>query len=625
MTTVREGVFKLWQLLPRDDNSGPQPDATAGARLGRDALRAILFASLLAALAWSYVNPLWQVPDEPAHYMVVQYVAQEHRPAFQATRDYSLETRRAMQLSDFNTMDLFSHVSHARIGAGTLGPNEARVDALPRALGRVYRYTSTASNYPPFFYSLMAIPYSLWMSESVLVRVFVVRASLAPLFVVWLALSYALVRSVLGRHRVALLATWWLATWPTALEMAGGVNPNTLDDVLAAAILLLAWIWRPPACSLLRASGFGLLVGVALLDKPQLGLLGLVVAPLWLASAARSGSKGWWQVARSAPVVLAAVALVDSWWYLEEYHRAGLAPWYSPEATGARLGLNLTQYFRLASPFYQDSFLPSLVGNFGWLSTPLPGWALSATGWMAALLAALLPLRALLGMGVAVWRDTVAPKGPSTTVASPHRSWPEWAPPPGSLYLLWAAAVWVSAFVWFDWQTARWTGMIIGLQGRFLLPVLPPLTGLAAFALLGGPWRGIWRAAAIVPAVVFSAWTLLLDAVSVGAVIHHFYPTPPQRLFEVMGQYKPPLWKELGPLDLWLAAAALLLALLVMWLELVTSPPDQVAERPPVGGQRPAQDAKPRARKLRRGQLASDAPQQRPVAYHTGSLDRPPP
>ncbi len=167
-------------------------------------LAAIILAYLIIASLYALYTPSWQVPDEPAHYNYVRFVAETRRlPALQ-TGDYDqiyLETIKARRF-----------------------PPDLSVAPL--------RYESYQ---PPLYYLLMTPIY--WLSGGALLPLRIFSATLGVLL---LALTHAVARAVFpGRDDLALGATAFVAFLPQHVAMMAGVNNDALAEVLIATALLL--------------------------------------------------------------------------------------------------------------------------------------------------------------------------------------------------------------------------------------------------------------------------------------------------------------------------------------------------------------------------------------------------
>jgi 4-amino-4-deoxy-L-arabinose transferase-like glycosyltransferase len=312
------------QLVP-PGRASPQPRAfrlpTPAAALARRA-RAIppaaailVVLALVQGLAWAAMTAPFNGPDEPAHIAYAQLLAEMgHGPkALGGTGTVSTEVGRAEY--ELNLVPIFAHAD-AR-------PTFSAVDRVSRALERLpasQRTDGTGPNAvaqnPPLYYAYEAVAYRLSPAQSLLGRVFAMRAANVLLYAVTVALMWLVAGEIFARHWLRLLATGIVALHPKLASMAGNVNPDTMLVTISTASLLagLRLLRRGPTTGGVVAvallAGLGALThgrGLALIP-PAL----LVIAIAWIRA-----RPGRWALGRQAVLgggaLLACLAVAFLW------------------------------------------------------------------------------------------------------------------------------------------------------------------------------------------------------------------------------------------------------------------------------------------------------------------------
>jgi 4-amino-4-deoxy-L-arabinose transferase-like glycosyltransferase len=192
---------------------------------------------LANGLAWSLITPPFEVPDENAHYGYVAQIAErgtvprivQPQALLSPLEDYTLGSLLFFQIVgqrsnpspmsqlQQRTVEEFEHSHLSRVGSG---------DAL------------SATNNPPLYYALEAIPYKLGSSGSVLDRLALMRVLSALMGAVTVLLVYMFLVELLPRRRWAWSAgALVVAFQPLFGFVSGGVNNDNLLFLTATGLL----------------------------------------------------------------------------------------------------------------------------------------------------------------------------------------------------------------------------------------------------------------------------------------------------------------------------------------------------------------------------------------------------
>jgi 4-amino-4-deoxy-L-arabinose transferase-like glycosyltransferase len=306
---------------------------------GTGLTRLILTLTLVAyaALAFGYVTltPIWQNPDEPAHYNYVAFVAQtgglpELRPG-----DW-----------DSALLD--------RLKNGQLEANDS--------IGAI-RYEAWQ---PPLSYLVDAPLFRLMSGADPATVVYALRTFDALLGALTLIVAFFAAREVLPIH-LALAVPLAMVGVPMFTAVSAALSADPLANLIAAGVLLvLLWRMRRDVSDERWPIGTGGLLGLGLLTKLALGIF----VPLALLVIVIRSSRR----IRDSLLLLGTTALVGLPWLVHQVTTYG---WTDPLATTRHAQVVLDQKrFQGMSPEFVGGFLTttfhSFWAQFGWMAVVAP-------------------------------------------------------------------------------------------------------------------------------------------------------------------------------------------------------------------------------------------------------------
>ena len=360
------------------------------ARAPRAALACAVVA-LANGLAWSLIVPPFEVPDENAHYAYVQQIAERATVPHQRSPEGLLSPAEDGTLG---AVDFYQIVGEPLNPAPFSSVQQDAIEQVERAhlATRGDGDALTATNNPPVFYVLQAVPYKL-AGGSVLDRLAAMRAVSALIGAITILLVFLFLRELLPRRPWA----WSGGALAAAFEplfgfMSGGVNNDDLLYLMSAGTL---WaIARAFRRGLTPARGvlLGGFIGLGLVTK--LTLIGFVPGVLVALAL----------LVRRAARTERAVALRGAAWALglgvgpiAVYAALSRLVWHRSTVAGG-VG-SVTPTFGRHFNFYEElshvwqlylprlwmraqfDYLPlwktwfkGLVGRLGWLDYELPQW-----------------------------------------------------------------------------------------------------------------------------------------------------------------------------------------------------------------------------------------------------------
>jgi 4-amino-4-deoxy-L-arabinose transferase-like glycosyltransferase len=459
--------------------------AAAILRSRRNARHVALLCALAAlanGLAWSLIVPPFQVPDENAHYAYVQQVAERGTLPRTVLPEGPLSPREDTMLGALGTFAIAEH-RHVRAPETELQQRAIERVAAEHLSARGSGDALTATNNPPLYYALQAIPYKLTPGGRVLDKLAAMRALSALMGAITVALVFMFLCELLPGAPWA----WPAGALAAALQplfgfMSGGVNNDDLLYLTAAGLL---WaVARAFRRGLAPRGGalIGGFLGAGLVAK--LTLLGFV--PAAALAVALLGRRAWsldrrgavrgvaWAVGLSAAPIAVYTVLNHVVW------SRGLIPGGvgSVAPAGGRsfnTGEELSHIWQLFLPplwmHRQFAYLPlwdtwfkGLFGRFGWLDYGFP-----SSFYKGALAVSLL----VCGLAAAeLVRGRVAVRRRAGELA---------------VYALAAVGLCVEIGV----QSYRYLVITGGVfqQARYLLPLLGLYAALAALAVRYGGRR----------------------------------------------------------------------------------------------------------------------------------------
>ncbi len=357
------------------------------------AARVCALVALANGLAWSLIVPPFQVPDENAHYAYVAQVAERGtvpRPAHE-------EMLSPAEEGTLGAIGFYGMIGEPKDPAPFSQLQQQAIEAVGREKlsTRGAGDALTATNNPPLYYVLEAIPYKLAAGGTVLDRLTAMRVLSALMGAVTVLLVYLFLMELLpGRRWAWSVGALMVAFQPLFGFISGGVNSDNLVYLMAAGTL---WaVARMFHRGLTPANGarIGVFFGLGLVTK--FTLLGFIPAValavalgLWRAwpqERERALRGAAWAVGLLAAPVLAYLALNHLVWKRGAIP-GGIGSVSSSSATGPRFsfGAELSHIWQLFLPplgmHRQFTYLPlartwfkGFIGRFGWLDYTFPEW-----------------------------------------------------------------------------------------------------------------------------------------------------------------------------------------------------------------------------------------------------------
>jgi hypothetical protein len=362
--------------------------------------------AFLNILIWTFVIPPFQVPDEISHFGYAQYLAETGRPPPQGpVGQYSPQEQ--------NTLDALSFVAIVGHPAqrGIMNSVEEaglREELAAKASPVGEGGSSSATDEPPLYYALEAVPYLLSPSQDILVRLELMRVLSALMAALTVLCIYLFLRELMpGTPWAWTVGALMVAFQPMFCFIGAGVQGDNLLFLASAATFL--WLARAFRRGLTprRAALIGGAIVVGVLAKLTfIALLpGIALALALLVWRAWPSDRR--QALRSLAVAVAIVvipALAYAILNTSVWHRGGVTAGGVTGATTSTNAAGQVVNFRETLDYIWQLYLPRLpfmyrefsyypllttwldgtVGAFGWVDYAFPQWVYSVSHWLFA-------------------------------------------------------------------------------------------------------------------------------------------------------------------------------------------------------------------------------------------------
>ncbi len=438
----------------------------------------ILLFYLALGAGYALLTPVWQAPDEPAHFNNIVHIAQTGRLPVLQPGDYDQAYLEKLKAERF--------------------PPELSIAPV--------RYEG---HQPPLYYLLMTPLLWLLQGAGLTAQVWALRLlnvgiGALVIFFIWLGAR----RLFPKRPRVALLAAGFTAFLPMHIAMSAAINNDTLAELFIVAVMFrLLDALQEETTSPAHWAVTGLLIGLGLLTKFQAYILIPLAGAVWLWQIGR-GWRAHELTARrwltGVALALPALLLALPWWLRNmavygpldlfglDRHAAVVvgqprtADWIASQGWSAYLDRFVTFTFR------------SFWGVFGWMGV-----------FMDARVYLLFTLLTLLILTGQIWQLRRWLRGDLHLAGCQKR---------GLGLLALHLGLVAAAYLWYNLD-------FVQHQGRYFFPALLPISVFAVAGLLGvltpagsrwggvaalalwGYWLGLGLAAGDL-----DKWALLLTA-----------------------------------------------------------------------------------------------------------------
>jgi len=208
-------------------------------------LKLLLIAAFLNGLSWIILIPVWQYPDEQAHFAQIQDVAElGKRPAdkLNASLEVALSEEILGTQRDGLGNNKFTYHPEYKLdySDNDFGPRENEILNLPKT-SRTQLVKNEATLNPPLYPFLGSLFYRLFESGSLFVRVYAVRLMSLILFMTTMIVSYKIGQLIFTKNKtLPFVLASLVAFMPMIVFASTGVLPDPLTNLLFSLIIFLS-------------------------------------------------------------------------------------------------------------------------------------------------------------------------------------------------------------------------------------------------------------------------------------------------------------------------------------------------------------------------------------------------
>lgn len=333
-------------------------------------LALIIAAYLILAVLYATRVPIWNAPDEPAHYNYIHSIAVGHQLPVLRPGDYN--------------QNLLARLTHEKFPPGE------SIAAL--------RYES---HQPPLYYLLAAPVLAVFQSAPIRSQVVALRLFTTLIGALFIVATYRLARLLFPKSEVAALAAGaFVAFIPQHLFMTAAIDNDALAELMLAVSLIVAIEDVAERGRSRRDLRAGVVVGLSVLTKLVAGVSAVLVVAGLAGAALLAPDRP--AAFRQLPLRVARVAgvafAISGWWFVRNFIVYGLNDpvglrRHAQVVTGQPLTghLNLALIRQMALTLFH-----SFWGQFGWMGIPYSNRTYDVLGSFSALIA--------LGVVLFIWR-----------------------------------------------------------------------------------------------------------------------------------------------------------------------------------------------------------------------------
>src|SRR3990167_3812140 len=207
-------------------------------------LKLLFIAAFFNALSWIILIPVWQYPDEQAHFAQVQDFAELGQVPNGNNTSYEIALSEKILGTERNSFgnNKFTYHPEYKLNYSSkyFGPQEDEIINLSKSTqAQLVKNEATAN--PPLYYFLGSIAYKLFVDGSLFTRVYAVRLLSAIFFLATVITSYQIAKLIFEKNEILRMVLPALVTFkPMFVFASTGVLPDTLTNFLFGSILFFS-------------------------------------------------------------------------------------------------------------------------------------------------------------------------------------------------------------------------------------------------------------------------------------------------------------------------------------------------------------------------------------------------
>lgn len=504
----------------------------------------ILITVFIKQLAWVTFLPLWQTPDEQAHYGQVNFTAETGQTKLTGD-NISQEIYLSQQILGTNRDNAgnnrftFHPEFNSDYSPTIIGPQELTINSLGKEIRTTFVFAE-ATNYPPLYYQMSGATTYLVYDGTLFDRVFIVRIFTALTLVALVVVAYKTGKLIFQAETMALVLSMLVGFQPMLSFVHAGVTSDTLFNLIFALFFYQSLLLIKNGLGLVNIGTILILSYLAFLTKPQANIMVFIIVPL-LIFVLLPRIKELPTIIKTKQFIFISGLVVILFWLLTSTIvsrlQAGVSIFPETEGGGHYSFVTPLEHIRFTLYHTYHEVLPWYWGVFRWLSLGLPEIARKLTNWTMML--------SFAGFAIYIVRTIVRRDFSFKSQAN--------------FFAAVTAIIYFAAITAFDYGFRLSHGFSFGIQGRYFFPIilsqmLLSLVGLTWF--LKKPWQDL-------VGLLLAGGMIGLSLVSFVWVVGTYYSPLWPDFFIQASQYKPYWLKypiNLGIIILFATSTGMLLA-----------------------------------------------------------------
>jgi len=476
----------------------------------------LLLLLLLATLAKGFFTailvPLFEFPDEQAHFAQVSHYVESglNLSGPNLSKEIYLHEQVLGTLRDERGNNRYTYNPFYRpVYSGSYtGPREVFLKSLPTQY-RSQFVKSEAAGYSPLFYLISSLAYLLVYPANLFIRLFATRLTSIILMALSVLASYHFGRLLFPKSKFLALTLASLVSFhPMFSFVSSGVNNDNLANLIAIILLYLSVYLLHHPLTLRLSFIVTLTIFLSFASKSTLLPLYPVFFISFLYNWFHSHHSFYQQLKRSWPLIILGLLFLFWLFYLPSLSgRHWLSRFYLSPNLSNQLAFSSYLATQLRR-YYSETFV-WYWGIFKWLGVTLPFF------WIRAI--KLLIIASGIGLIKAFWSGT-----------NPVRR--------NLMLLLAATFIQIVLLTIWDYLLLRNLGFSHGIQGRYFFPAILAHLSLILYGLVYLIPQRFHRQLSL----FLIGFFILLHAVSLLTLAQNYYATHDlNQFFLEVSQYKP--------------------------------------------------------------------------------------
>lgn len=206
-------------------------------------LKLLLIAAFFNALSWIVLIPIWQYPDEQAHFVQVQDIAELGKTPVGVDTSEEIAVSEKILGTERDGFGNNRYTYHPEFNIDYSDTNEGLFENYIESFDKSSRTNlvkKEATHNPPLYYFLGALFYKAFSWGDLFTRVFAIRIMSAILFLVLVFVAYKIAFIIFENELLRIALPTLVAFKPMLVFASTGVLPDVLTNLLFTLIIYLS-------------------------------------------------------------------------------------------------------------------------------------------------------------------------------------------------------------------------------------------------------------------------------------------------------------------------------------------------------------------------------------------------